>query len=191
VVGPSMLSLDGTKHARHRAPFAPPFRPTPVKDRFAQAAADEADRLIDGFAGAGEAELRRAFAGPLAASIMARALGLEQREVGEMLDWYDGIVAAVTEITAGQEVPASGRDAFSALRTRLQAVITGDPEASLLGATAVHSDLTHDQIASNAGILLFGGIETTEGMITNALLYLLDRPAADPGPLDAVIDESL
>jgi cytochrome P450 len=126
---------------------------------------------------------------------MATALGLEQREVGEMIDWYDGIVAAVTAITAGKDLPAGGREAFTALRTRLQAAIADD--ASLLGATAAHSDLTHDQIASNAGILLFGGIETTEGMITNALVQLLENPNAlgtavnDPSHLDAVIDESL
>ena len=190
VVGPSMLSLDGADHARHRAPFAAPFRPRAVKERFADAAADEADRLIDGFAADGQAELRRSFAGPLAASIMARALGLEQREVGEMLDWYDGIVTAVTEITAGHALPAAGRDAFASLRTRLQAVIGEDSE--LLGAAATHSDLTHDQVVSNAAILLFGGIETTEGMITNALLYLLEHPAArEQTHLDAVIDESL
>ena len=34
---------------------------------------------------------------------MARALGLAQAEVPDMLGWYDGIVAAVTEITAGQD----------------------------------------------------------------------------------------
>jgi cytochrome P450 len=193
VVGPSMLSLDGTDHARHRAPFAPPFRPTAVKERFAQPAATEADRLIDGFADKDSAELRREFAGPLAASIMARALGLDQDEVAPMLDWYDGIVAAVTEITASHTVPDSGRVAFAALRTRLNEVIADDTE--LLGAAAAHSDLTHDQIVSNAAILLFGGIETTEGMITNALLYLFENedPAAatDPSHLDAVIDESL
>ncbi|HSC04758.1 MAG TPA: cytochrome P450 [Solirubrobacteraceae bacterium] len=193
VVGPSMLSLDGADHARHRAPFSPPFRPTAVKQRFADAAAAEANSLIDGFAATGHAELRREFAGPLAASIMARALGLAQDEVTPMLDWYDGIVAAVTEITAGHTVPASGRDAFAALRTRLNAVIADESE--LLGAAATHSDLTHDQVVSNAAILLFGGIETTEGMITNALLYLLENedPAAttDPSHLDAVIDESL
>jgi cytochrome P450 len=192
VVGPSMLSLDGEQHARHRAPFAAPFRPTPVKERFAHAAAAEAGRLIDAFATDGTAELRRAFAGPLAASIMARALGLEQREVTDMLGWYDGIVAAVTEITAGHDVPAQGREAFTHLQTRLNAVIADQTE--LLGDAATHSDLTRDQIISNAAILLFGGIETTEGMITNALLYLLEYPEAatpDQTPLDAVIDESL
>ena len=38
VVGPSMLSLDGEAHSRHRAPFAAPFRPRAVRDRFAAAA---------------------------------------------------------------------------------------------------------------------------------------------------------
>jgi cytochrome P450 len=35
VVGPSMLSLDGADHTRHREPFAHPFRPARVRDRFA------------------------------------------------------------------------------------------------------------------------------------------------------------
>src|SRR5947209_10681777 len=187
-----MLSLDGEEHARHRAPFAAPFRPTAVRERFADQAAAEAERLIDGFASRGRAELRREFAGPLAASIMARALGLEQSEVQDMLGWYDGIVTAVTEITAGHALPPVGRDAFATLKTRLNAVI--DDEHELLGIAATGSDLTHDQVVSNAAILLFGGIETTEGMITNALLYLLENesPApAEPTNLDAVIDESL
>jgi len=34
VVGQSMLSLDGAAHRRHRAPFAPPFRPAQVSERF-------------------------------------------------------------------------------------------------------------------------------------------------------------
>src|SRR2546421_1223744 len=70
VIGPSMLSLDGEQHARHRAPFVPPFRPAAVRERFEAAAAAEARQLIDGIAPAGRAELRRAYAGPLAAAIV-------------------------------------------------------------------------------------------------------------------------
>ena len=46
-------------------------------------------------------------------------------------------------------------------------------------------------------MLLFGGIETTEGMIANALVMLLERPEVlaaartDPAVLDAAIEESL
>ena len=197
VVGPSMLSLDGDAHAVHRAPFAPPFRPVAVRERFADAARTESERLTDTFLARGEAELRREFAGPLAASIMARALGLEQAEVETMLGWYDAIVSAVTEVTAGADVPASGRGAFEQLRGRLEAVIGAGGESSLLGAAASGSHLTTDQIVSNAAVLLFGGIETTEGMIANGLLFLLENPAAlaavrrDPLRLDAVIEESL
>ena len=197
IVGPSMLSLDGNAHARHRAPFVGPFRPTAVRERFAEPAAAEADRLIDAFDAGGTAELRRSFAGPLAAAIMARALGIDENEVDAMLSWYDGIVSAVTEITAGHPKPQSGRDAFAQLSQRLLAAMSADPDASLLAAAAAHADLTADQIVSNAGVLLFGGIETTEGMIANALLLLLQNPdtlthfRSDPSLLDAAIEESL
>jgi len=197
VVGPSMLSLDGEAHTRHRAPFAAPFRPRAVRERFAEAARNEADRLIDSFVARGAAELRRDFAGPLAASIMARALGLEQDEVGAMLGWYDAIVAAVTAVTAGHDVPIRGGEAFDSLRARLEAVIAAGPEASLLGVVASREDLTIDQIVSNGAVLLFGGIETTEGMIANALLHLLEHPNVlawierDRSRLDAALEESL
>jgi len=197
IVGPSMLSLDGEAHARHRAPFGAPFRPIAVRERFADAARTEADRLIDAFADRGRAELRREFAGPLAASIMALALGLEQDEVGAMLGWYDAIVAAVTEVTAGHEVPTRGGEASDALRERLQTVIAKGPDASLLGAVASREALTIDQIVSNAAVLLFGGIETTEGMIANALFHLLEHPDVlawierDPSRLGAALEESL
>jgi len=197
VVGPSMLSLDGDAHSRHRTPFAAPFRPIAVRERFADAARAEAERLIDTFDQRGQAELRREFAGPLAASIMARALGLEQDEVGTMLGWYDAIVAAVTEVTAGHDVPISAGDAFDSLSERLEAVIAAGPEASLLGAAAWREDLTTDQVVSNAAVLLFGGIETTEGMIANALVHLLEHPDVvawidhERSRLDAALEETL
>jgi cytochrome P450 len=46
-------------------------------------------------------------------------------------------------------------------------------------------------------VLLFGGVETTEGMITNALWFILTEPGvadavrSDPSLLDAAIEESL
>ncbi|MDQ2897520.1 MAG: cytochrome P450, partial [Actinomycetota bacterium] len=59
------------------------------------------------------------------------------------------------------------------------------------------SGLSSEQLCANAAILLFGGIETTEGMIANALAMLLARPdalaraRADPAALEAAIEESL
>ncbi len=196
VIGPSMLSLDGAEHERHRTPFVAPFRAVAVGERFADVTRHEAVRLVDELEPDRAGELRRSFAGPLAATIVARALGLQPGEVPAMLAWYDSIVATVTEITAGKDGGA-GREAFAALRERLEAVIEDADRMSLLAAAATGSALSHDQIASNAAVVLFGGIETTEGMIANAILQLLmhpdvlERVRREPELLDAAIEESL
>jgi len=192
VVGPSMLSLDGKEHSLHRAPFAAAFRPNAVREGFAAALAEEAEQLLDALAPGGSAELRRTFAGPLAAATITRALGLARDEVPTVLGWYEAIVAAVTEITEGGEAPRSGRDAFDRLRDKLRDVIAGGGNDSLL---PMGSALTDEQIVSNAAVLLFGGIETMEGMICNAALAILEHPevatAEDLGALELAIEESL
>jgi cytochrome P450 len=62
VVGPSMLSLDGAEHARHRAPFTAPFRLGEVRARLAAAVDEEVRMLLRALEPRGEAELRREFA---------------------------------------------------------------------------------------------------------------------------------
>ena len=197
VVGASMLSLDGEEHARHRAPFVAPFRVAAVRERFATVAQARARELIAALEPAGAGELRRSFAGPVAASIVARALGLEEGEVESVLDWYDAIVASVTQISSGGEPSEQGELAFALLRDRLEPVLSDTTRTSLLASAAAGSELSSQQIVSNAAVLLFGGIETTEGMIANAVLHLLQRPemlarvGRDDRLLDAAIDESL
>jgi cytochrome P450 len=198
VIGPSMLSLDGPGHARHRAPFVGPFRSGPVRERFAQAARDEAERLVDRLVASrvGRAELRRTFAAPMAAAIVTRALGMAGDEVDRLLAWYAEIVASVTSITAGDGATPAGAAAFAQLGERLTETIRRAP-GSLLATAAGAGQLSEAQIISNAAVILFGGIETTEGMIATALAHLLDRPAwreraaEDPAVLDLAIEESL
>jgi cytochrome P450 len=198
VVGPSMLTLDGDEHARHRGPFARPFRLAAVRERFTDAVADETERLLDELEPAGRAELRRGLAGPLAARVVTFALGLPDEDTGAVLDWYDRIVAAVTEVTEGGSVPASGRDAFAALRASVEPALDRDPGSSLVAAAASDAGgLGRDEVISNVAVLMFGGIETTEGMIANALLHLLSNPEeraaveADRSLLPNAIEESL
>jgi len=197
VIGPSMLSLDGEAHARHRAPFVGPFRAAEVGRRFTEPCGDEAERLVERLAPAGGAELRATFAGPLAAAIVTRALGLDAAEVDAVLAAYQAIVASVTSITAGAGATGAGSDAFAGLAARLRAVIQGGDGSSLLGAAAAEGALSTEQIVSNAAVLLFGGIETTDGMIANAVRHLLLEPSwrswldGDARRLDPVIDESL
>ena len=198
VVGPSMLTLDGDEHRRHRTPFARPFRLDAVRERFTALVADEVERLIDAVEPAGEVELRRSFAGPLAAAIVTYALGLRDTDTEAVLRWYDDIVAAVTEVTGGGPVPDAGRAAFADLRMAIEPVLDREPGSSLLAAAAGDAGgLRRDEVVSNAAVMLFGGIETTEGMIANAVAHLLANPEqralaeADPATLANAIEESL
>jgi cytochrome P450 len=198
VVGPSMLSLDGAEHARHRAPFNRAFRRDEIYARLAAFTRAEAARLVAAVEPDGTAELRRAVAGPLAVTVMAEVLGLGRVDPVQVLAWYDGIVSAVQAeaANAGQAAgDPAGTAAFAGLAASLGEVIAAREPGSLLAETA--GPLTAAEAISNAAVLLFGGIETTEGMIANALLHLLSSPAqlapvlADPGLVPAVVEESL
>lgn len=198
VIGPSMLSLDGDAHSAHRDPFARPFRLDAVRERFTEVVQAETDRLVDAIADDGHAELRRSVAGPLSVRVMIVALGLEETPPQTVLGWYDAIVAAVTDITAGAPVPPAGSEAFAQLVASVDRVLDDDVDTSLVAAAAGDAGgLSRAQVASNAGVLLFGGIETTEGMIANLLFHVLgheerrDVLLADPGLLPNAVEESL
>jgi cytochrome P450 len=184
VVGPSMLSTDGAEHARHRAPFARAFRLDAVRAQLGPVVAAETEALLDAIAAGGEADLRRAFAGPLAAAAMAQVLGID-RPVDEVLAWYSAIVAAVDSAAPDGPVDPAGVAAF------------GELAAAIGPGLAVGGDLSREEATSDAAVLLFGGIDTTEGMLCNALWHLLGDPQAlgavlaDPGLVEGAVEESL
>jgi cytochrome P450 len=194
VVGPSMLSLDGSAHAHHRGPFAREFRPAEVRTRFAAFVQAETERLVAAIRPAGEGELRRGVAGPLAVAVVAQALGLAV-PAATVLSWYDAIVGAVSGVSAGLEIDPAGVEAFGELSASVQDTIAG--QSGLLADVASDGVLRAGEVVSNAAVLMFGGIETTEGMISNAVLHLLDHPeqlaqvAADRTLLANAVEESL
>jgi cytochrome P450 len=158
----------------------------------------ETDRLIDGFERDGRTELRRHLAGPLAATVVARVLGIEGPRVSTVLAWYDAIVDSVTGVASGKPVTPQGEEAFAALHASVEPSLGGDPSASLVAAAAGEAGtLTSGEVVSNAAVLMFGGIETTEGMIANAVLHLLSHPdqralvESDRGLLANAVEESL
>jgi len=242
VVGPSMLSLDGAEHKRHRDPFADGLRLTDVQARLEEFVEAEAGRLVSGFAAAGRAELRRGLAGPLAVAVVAQVLGLGDTDPRVFLSWYDEIVGAVSALAgesgqgggqgrgvaepgpgSGPQRTARGSEAFGKLKESLETVMARGDEGSLIAAVAGRGrrdgggldgsgpdgggrdgggpdgggrdgggpddgrrdrgGLEGGEVVSNAAVLAFGGIETTEGMICNAVLQLL----SDPGQLAEVI----
>ncbi|MET7282477.1 cytochrome P450 [Kribbella sp. NPDC005582] len=190
VVGPSMLSLDGPAHAAHRTPFESPFGLAETRRRFQQPVESTVADLIA--TSGSPADLRTSLAGPLSVAVVAYALGLPQAAAATVLDWYTAISDSVTGVAAGRSVTAEGAAAFAELHKHVASGIDSD---GLLGAAA--QQLSVDEVVANAAVLMFGGIETTEGMITNALWHLLTHPEqlalvrTDPSLLPNALEESL
>ena len=51
----------------------------------------------------------------------------------------------------------------------------------MLATAAAGGELSPDEIISDAAVVMFGGIDTTDGMIANAALHLLSQPASWTG----------
>jgi cytochrome P450 len=220
VVGPSMLSLDGAAHRRHRDPFTQAFHGAQASALLESFAVTTAVRLVARIRADGQAELRRSLAGPLAVAVVAEILGLAETDPAVILSWYDAIVSAVTALSAdssrggasgamsadviyaggnasARDSFSAGRAAFGALRASIEAAIGRPGASSLLAAAAATGGLSTDEVVSNAAVLMFGGIETTEGMICTAILHLLSHPeqlslvTADRSLLPGAVEESL
>jgi cytochrome P450 len=188
-----MLSLDGVEQQRHRAPFADPLRPTDSTARYGDRIDGLARELVSSLAPLGRAELRRALAGPLAVAVSAMVLGLDTMDPTDLLTAYDRIVAAVDGVSRGEPVSAAGRAAFAGLADEIRAAMRRDGTL----AADVAAALEPDEVVSNSAVFLFGGIETSEGMTSNALHHLLADPMQwhqveqDRTLVEAAVEESL
>lgn len=191
VLGPSMLSLDGDEHARHRRPFGEALRSDAVRGPYTDLIQSTARRLVTELAPSGRADLRRELAGPLAVAGVAASLDMADVDPEVIRSWYDDIVRAVSQAsngTVGAIVPPS----VDLLRRHLVAVL----ERGGVLADA-HRALSTSEVVSNAAVMLFGGIETSEGAIANAFVHLLSNPAerdralGDPDLMSRAVDESL
>ncbi|MEC8069715.1 MAG: cytochrome P450, partial [Actinomycetota bacterium] len=194
VIGPSMLSTDGERHDRHRSPFTDWFS---SRNQLAEHTAWMhacARELVTGFAPTGVAELRTELAAPLAARTLADLLGLDPPGAEQLLLWYRDIVDAVQQISAGHDPGDTGTRAFGDLRRAVLAATDDGRAAALLDA---RSSLSDDDLAANAAVILFGGIETSEGATANAFAHLLTEPEhwaalkADRSLIPAAVEESL
>ena len=200
--GPQMLSLDGPGHRRHRGPCNAVFWPKTVRETLAARIRDRVARLIDAFASHGEVELREEFASRLAVEVVALAIGIPPEDAGMIRGWYERFADALANFSGDADVRQRGLDTAELFRDYLRPHlrrVTAAPDQSLLGvlANATADRLADEEIFSNAMIVLFGGIETTESMMLNAMWAFLthrtpyEAIAWNPELLRNAIEESL
>ena len=195
VLGISMLTTEGEEHQHHRGLFAPSFRPGVLREDFDDYLKLEVETLL-GKCDPHGTELRTDLAGPLAVNTITKFLGLEGVGSLQVLGWYRHIVDAITDLTTDGKVDPVDQQAVDQSKARVQAAIDNDHASAVLRSIKESGALPPETLAGAALVIMFGAIETVEGMITNVLWHLLSndmwgRVGDDRSLLPNAIEESL
>jgi cytochrome P450 len=193
VVGPSMLSLDGPAHARHRAAFAAAFRPASSSADLQASLAKRAAALVAKSRASRSSDLRIDVAAPLPAATIVDVLGLVEVTTEQATYWYRQIVDQVAQLTVEPNHVVDSA-AMAPLTAAVDHSIRVDGP---LAALRRQSDLDDQEFAANVGVVMFGALETAEAMIANLLWHVLQRRdvvgalQAHPSRRDRAVEESL
>ncbi|WP_042403503.1 cytochrome P450 family protein [Streptacidiphilus carbonis] len=171
-----LLNIDPPDHTRLRRLVSKAFTPRRVA-LFEPRVREITDRLIDGFAAGGEADLIHDFAFPLPIYAICDLLGVPAEDQDDFRDWAGmmirhgggprgGVARAVKKIRAY----------LSDLIHRKRADLGDDLISDLIRAGDHGEHLTENEAAAMAFILLFAGFETTVNLIGNGLYALLTHP---------------
>jgi len=201
IFGRQMLSIDGDLQKRYKAACIHPFAKKSIKDGLDAVVVSKVDRLLLSFEWQGQADLRTALTGPLSVYSVARVLGIPDEFHGMIYHWYEHFARALANFTQDADARIRGQTAAAEFRAAMRPLLqraAAEPDAGLF-STLVHASdrLQDEEILSNALIILFGGIETTDSMMANAAYALLtDRESLDRLRDDAslwpnAIEESL
>ncbi|MGW4895494.1 cytochrome P450 family protein [Kitasatospora sp. NPDC004240] len=171
-----LLNIDPPDHTRLRRLVSKAFTPRRVAE-FEPRVQQLTDRLIDGFAERGSADLIHEFAFPLPIYAICDMLGVPAEDQDDFRDWAGMMIRH-----GGGQRGGVGR-AVKRMRAYLLELIhrkradLGDDLISGLIRAGDHGEhLTENEAAAMAFILLFAGFETTVNLIGNGVYALLRNP---------------
>ncbi|CAL9436277.1 Cytochrome P450 107B1 [Streptomyces sp. enrichment culture] len=197
-----LLNIDPPDHTRLRRLVSKAFTPRRVA-AFEPRVRELADRLIDGFAARGSADLIHEFAFPLPIHAICDMLGVPAEDQDDFRDWAGMMLRHGGGPRGGVGRAVKRMRAYLAdLIHRKRGDLGDDLISGLIRASDHGEHLTENEAAAMAFILLFAGFETTVNLIGNGTYALLRHPgqrrtfqeasaAGDTGLLQTAVEELL
>jgi cytochrome P450 len=158
-----------------------------------------ATALIDAFASRGAAEIVGELATPLPMTVIARALGIERRDLATLKRWSDAFVRANGR-------PRFTREEIAALILSLDECYNffeaemadrlANPREDLVTDVA-RAELCHEERLQMLTLFLIGGNETTNSLIASSVRLLCEQPSLqdqlrdDPALIPPFVEEVL
>ena len=198
----SILTKDGPAHAKLRALVRDVFAPRAIarlEPRVRAIAAELAGRL----ATLGEANFVDEFAVPFTGRVIVEILGVDPALTGEFQEWTRHI-SMVSPIYPGDELANAIRATVSKMEGYLKEVLddrrrapVDDTVSDLVRAEIDGSALTDEEIVAFLFVLLQGGFETTQHLLSAIVVGFMERPddltelRADRSRIATYVEESL
>lgn len=178
---PSMISLDPPDHTRLRRLVNRAFTPRQVAkmEDYIRATAHE---LLDRVARADEFDLMEAFAVPLPTIVIARMIGVPERDLDRFKVWSDRLARSLEPLLSEEERAVVLRtdrqiaEYFRGLIAQRRREPRDDLVSRLVEAEDEGDKLTADETITMLRLLLVAGNETTTNLIGNGVRALLLHP---------------
>jgi cytochrome P450 len=194
-----MVFRDPPAHTRLRDPVRRAFTPRRVAD-LRETTTEIAAMLLDAVDTTDEAgiDLRRSYARPLPALVIAQLLGVPASDRDEFASWSDQlaeVVFAAEGTGLDPSRPIEAAEQFDRYFTELAAHRRRKPGDDLITALVQASDIDPSDLVGACTLLLFAGHETTAGLIANGAALLLEerdqleRLQADPALWPTAVEE--
>ncbi len=177
-----MVFADAPNHDRLRDPLRAAFTPSVMK-RLAPRVQTIVDELLDEMAAAGECELIESFAFPVPAIVIAELLGVPpedredfKRSSTKLSGLVFGAVEEPKRNASANEGAIEFIEYFTGLIRRYEAQPADNLISRLIAARDSGDALSAEQMVGACTLLLFGGHETTTGLIANTIACLFQHP---------------
>ncbi len=199
---PDMLFLDDPDHHRLRSLVSAPFRPGRV-ERWRPAIRAVVEAVLDDI-DEPEFDLVAGFAAPVPVVVIARMLGIEERDHRRFKHWSDRVVQtgfnpmpSPEQLQLAQEARAALDDFFREQIRHRTAHPGEDLISDMIRAEEAGETLTVEEMVKQCRLLLVAGNVTTTDLICNGVKALLDHPEqlsrlrANPGLMANAVEEML
>jgi cytochrome P450 len=198
-----MVFIDPPRHTALRSLVAKAFTPA-VVDGLRPFVERLVEEILDSVCARGSMDVIADLATPVPAMVIARMLGVQNKDIGPFKQWTNEIIAFAGAGVATEEMALVGYRGMVALEAFFKELIAdrrrhpGDDLLSrLIRVEEQGTALNEMELVAMCTLLLVAGHETTTHQIGNSILALLRHPEelerlrADPKLMNGAVEELL
>jgi cytochrome P450 len=177
--GKPMLRLDDPDHARHRGAINPTLRPRKISEVWApKFEANARTALVRMTDERHSGDLNLDFAGPVAAMNLIDLVGFRDVDAADMVRWSSDFIAGAGNVLEDEEIWAKcvrSRDEVDEILDDLLPYLEQHPDDSIT-SMLVQSGMEEIEIRANVKLVISGGMNEPQHMVTNMVAALEEHP---------------